>query len=630
MIHFEKNATIVLDTLKRYRYGSRAISMSEHCYSGLRKSMEDEGIALFSQDMALDWCETQVTKIYRSQYRTAIYRLVDVYEQYRVLGSHLLVYAHPSIGYSESIDGYLASISSANRYADVHLNNIRHACTQFCCFAQYNGVCSVEEMDYPILELFDRFMRESGKAYYIKEGLVSGFLKHLANEGRCRIGYALFMHYTPSDKCISLRDLAKKTRLAIENRREESSIFPSDEFYSTISDFKDRLAATEYSKTITDSASYHLTLLYLFLDREGLGYDRVIVEKWFEAVGERLFGSGALVARRTYEMYDDYANEGDILPGHRWKHRDNLYDCLPIWCRMELDPFVEAKIKEGWNESTIDMYRVCNTRFCQFLVSVGVDSFADLTPKIIKQFNLLDRHQTVEAKNAYNSRIRKFLIHLELRHMVREGLHFALPGHAAGGEKIVEILGEEDRERIRRHCEKASTPIELRDAAMLQIGMDMGFRAGDIVSLRLPDIDWKSRSIRIIQEKTGVEHRHPMGIKTGNAIFRYLRDGRYKKTNSDYVFVSTRAPYGSIGMSACRSALKRAGTSTRKFHRTRKTYGSDMLRSGATIAETAELLGHADISNVHKYTSLDAERMRLCPLSLSETDLLPEGRFGYE
>lgn len=225
MIHYEKNATIVLDTLKRYRYGPRAISMSESCYSGLGKSMEDEGIALFSQDMALDWCETQVTKAYRSQYRTAIYRLGDVYERGRVLGSHLLIYAKPSAGYSEGIDGYLASISSAGRYTDVHLNNIRRACTQFCCFAQYNGVCSVEEIDYPILELFDRFQRESGKAYYIKEGLVCGFLKHLADEGLCRIGHSLFMHYTESDKCMSLRDLAGKARRAIENRREESSIF---------------------------------------------------------------------------------------------------------------------------------------------------------------------------------------------------------------------------------------------------------------------------------------------------------------------------------------------------------------------------------------------------------------------
>jgi site-specific recombinase XerD len=630
MKHFKKNAAIVLETLKRCRYGSRALSMSENCYKSLKKSMDDERIILFSRVMALDWCETQVNHSNRRQYRTAIYRLCDVYEYGRVLASHLYIYAQPSASYSAWINNYLASVSATCHYTDIHLKNIRCACTQFCCFAQYNGICSVEEIDYPILELYDHFLRESSKAYYIKEGLVCGFLKHLADEGLCRIGHSLFMHYIESNKCIPLRELTEKSRLAIEERLEESSIFPASEFYLTIPDFKDRLLATGYSKTVTDSAPYHLTLLYLFLDMAGLGYDRTIVEKWFEEVGKRLFSSGLYMARRTYEMYDDYVNEGDILPSHRWKHRNNSYDRLPTWCRIELNPFVEGKIKEGWSESAIDMYRLCNTRFCQFLISVGIDSFAGITPNTMKQFNLLDRHQTMEAKNAYNSRIRKFLIHLELKHLVQEGLHFALPSHFAGGEKIVEVLCQEDRERIRMYCEKASTPIELRDAAILQIGIEMGFRASDIVSLRLSDINWKSRSIRIIPEKTKVEHLHPMSIKMGNIIFRYLRDGRYKNTNSDYVFLNTKAPYDSISALACERALLRAGASTRKFHQTRKTYGSDVLRSGATIAETAELLGHADTSTVHKYTLLDTERMRLCPLSLSETDLFLEGRFGDE
>ena len=49
--------------------------------------------------------------------------------------------------------------------------------------------------------------------------------------------------------------------------------------------------------------------------------------------------------------------------------------------------------------------------------------------------------------------------------------------------------------------------------------------------------------------------------------------------------------------------------------------------SAGTFAETAEMLGHSDTSSVHKYTQLDAERMRLCPLSLSETGLRLDGRY---
>lgn len=630
MVHYEENVTIVIDTLEKYRYGTRAISMSKKCYTQLKLFIEDVGSISFSAEQAQGWCETQVAETYRNQYKLAVYRLNDVYEHGRVWGSHLRIYSQLSDDNAEIMNSYISSVASAGCYTKVHIQNIKYACTRFCCFTQYNGIHSVVGINYQHLERYDRFLRESASAYYIAEGLVAGFLKYLADCGLCRIGYPLFVHYMESDKCTSFKDMTESARLDIESRRKESSIFPPEEFYQSIPHFKERLVASGYSKSFTDLAPYHLTLLFIFLDREKLGYDRMIVERWFGCVGERLFGSGVYLARRTYEMYDDYTREGDVLPGHRWKHGMNSYDLLPSWCREELGAFIEQKKKEGWDKNTIDMYLQCNIRFCQFMISENMNCFDSLTPEIIKHFNISDRHQTMDAKNAYNSRIRKFLIYLELKHAVQGGLHFALCNQAASKERVVETLSEGDRIRIQAYCEKASTPLELRDAAILRIGLEMGFRASDIVSLRLSDIDWRTQSIRIIQEKTRTEHRHPMNTRTGNAIFRYLRDGRRKNIDSDLVFISMRAPYGPATGAACRSALIRAGASTGKFHQTRKTYGSDILRSGATITETAELLGHTDTSNVHKYISLDSDRMRLCPLSLSETDLPLAGRFDYE
>ena len=76
--------------------------------------------------------------------------------------------------------------------------------------------------------------------------------------------------------------------------------------------------------------------------------------------------------------------------------------------------------------------------------------------------------------------------------------------------------------------------------------------------------------------------------------------------------------------------MERAGISAGKVHMFRRTFGSAILNSGATLTETAEMLGHSDTKSVHKYTSLDTERMRLCPLSLSETGLSMDERYGHE
>ena len=171
-------------------------------------------------------------------------------------------------------------------------------------------------------------------------------------------------------------------------------------------------------------------------------------------------------------------------------------------------------------------------------------------------------------------------------------------------------------------------PISVRDAAILLIALDTGLRSSDIVGLKISNIDWKEQCIRIVQQKTGVGRTFPLETSTCNAIYRYLKDVRRRGTCHEALFLSMKAPFGTAPRSACSGALRRAGASTGRVHLIRKTVGSMTMNSGASAEETALLLGHSDTSCVHKYTSLDPERSRLCPLSLAETGLSLEGRYG--
>ena len=76
----------------------------------------------------------------------------------------------------------------------------------------------------------------------------------------------------------------------------------------------------------------------------------------------------------------------------------------------------------------------------------------------------------------------------------------------------------------------------LRDYAIVCIGLTMGFRASDIASLQFENINWKQRIIRLVQQKTGKAIMMPMPVKTGNILFRYLRDGR-PKSSDKHVFI---------------------------------------------------------------------------------------------
>lgn len=490
--YFEQNSDIVITTLERYRYGPRAVSLSMNCYDSLFKYMESSGIICFSPAQAYAWCQSEVPKHIREQSMRAIQRLVDVYKNGRVLGCHLKVYPDPSEAFQQDIDTYIARLEDAGRYTTCHIRNIRHVVTQFCCFVQYNGTEGIENVDFNMLEMYDRYLRESSRAYFINEGLVVRFLEYLSAAGRCRQSFPLYMHYLESSRCTSISSMKDETQKEIESFRTESMDFPADEFFRTFSDFTGRLSNARYSESVINCSRYHLTLLYLFLERSGLGYDHRIAEVWLDECGRQIFGTAFAAARRTLDMYKDYVQEGDVIPLHRRNPRSGKYDNLPGWCRAALDLFLQAKEKEGWTKSTVNMYRACNTSFCGFLADSGVSSFSGLTPAVIKDFNVHDnRHKTPESKNAYNSRIREFLIFLEMKNLITSGLHFSLPNRACGGTKIVETLSSDDKSAIEAYCAAAETPLALRDAAMLMIAINLGLRSCDIAGLLITDINWK-------------------------------------------------------------------------------------------------------------------------------------------
>ena len=136
--------------------------------------------------------------------------------------------------------------------------------------------------------------------------------------------------------------------------------------------------------------------------------------------------------------------------------------------------------------------------------------------------------------------------------------------------------------------------------------------------------------IRIIQSKTKVEHLHPMETGTGNAIFKYLQNGRSRKADNSYLFIAIRAPYGPLKREACSKSMKRAGTTSTDFHRLRRTYATDMLNAGATFQKLRNFWA----IRIHKISINTQHWIRtecaLCPLSLAETGLALEDRYEHE
>ena len=298
-------------------------------------------------------------------------------------------------------------------------------------------------------------------------------------------------------------------------------------------------------------------------------------------------------------------------------------ESLSDWCLVPLKQYLSLLKREGWEKSTIAMQRSSNLRFCRFLCDIGINRFSDVTPQVLQKFNEQDRHSTAEGKAAYNCRIRSFLLYL-----YDEKLYKALPRQSAPRDRIVETLTEDEVCDLWSVDIQTLSPKALRDYAIVCIGLTMGFRASDIVSIRFQDINWKKRSITIIQQKTGKLLEMPMPVRTGNVLFRYLSNAR-PVSSSPYVFILHEAPFNKLERSVCRAALMRflpdRESENKGFHVTRRTFATGLLRGSTKIELISDSLGHSTDGTVHKYLSLDEERMRLCPLSLEETGISWKG-----
>jgi integrase/recombinase XerD len=211
--------------------------------------------------------------------------------------------------------------------------------------------------------------------------------------------------------------------------------------------------------------------------------------------------------------------------------------------------------------------------------------------------------------------LRMFLRFLIAEGKCGVGLDAAIPTPAHWRlASLPRYLQPEEVERLIASCDQASA-VEWRDRAILLLLARFGLRAGDIVHLRLSDIDWKGAWIHVCGK--GRRHtRLPLTQEVGAAIVTYLKKGR-PRTNTDTLFVRCLAPFCAFSSSAVShivdKAFRRAGVarpSRGAAHLLRHSLATSMLRQGASLEDIAPILRHRSIETTQIYAKVDINALR--------------------
>lgn len=180
--------------------------------------------------------------------------------------------------------------------------------------------------------------------------------------------------------------------------------------------------------------------------------------------------------------------------------------------------------------------------------------------------------------------------------------------------RLPKYLESNQMEHLLRKCNR-NTPAGKRDFAILLLLARLGLRAGEIVSMRLDDIDWEAGTLTI-RGKGQREDLLPIPQDVGEAIVAYLRHVRPRCT-SRRVFVRSRAPHRGFtchrAISALvRRAMGRAGLCLPHMgaHVLRHSFATLMLRKGASLAEIGEILRHRLPDTTEIYAKVDLDALR--------------------
>jgi len=185
---------------------------------------------------------------------------------------------------------------------------------------------------------------------------------------------------------------------------------------------------------------------------------------------------------------------------------------------------------------------------------------------------ILERSQQLGSSAAKNctTGIRMFLRFLIADGKCSTGLDAAIPALAHWRlSSLPRYLQSEEVEHVIASCDR-TTRVGRRDRAILLLLARCALRAGDVVQLRLDDIDWKQAWIRV-SGKARSQTLLPLTQEVGDAIIAYIENGR-RANGTDKLFTRSRPPFHGFATHSAvsiivKAAMNRAGVTPAKSRR---------------------------------------------------------------
>ena len=280
------------------------------------------------------------------------------------------------------------------------------------------------------------------------------------------------------------------------------------------------------------------------------------------------------------------------------------------------------KTQKGLNDITICGYSYWVDKFLRFIKyqnEISIPSFG------ISEVDKFIIQESIRLKNTSKrmvaSAIRSFLRYLYLSGKLNSDLSILISyPRQYKFQSLPRVLSQYEIQKILNSIDRR-TKLGLRDYAILILLTTYGLRAGEVIRLKLEDIDWRNETIHISPRKTGKDLWLPLIPQVGNAILKYLK---YSRPNSSFreLFFRAIAPKTALTKSAVSCMVRRhinkigLKVPEQGSRILRHSFATCLIRNGASLKQIADLLGHRNLDSTHIYTKTATEKLREIALDI--------------
>ena len=287
----------------------------------------------------------------------------------------------------------------------------------------------------------------------------------------------------------------------------------------------------------------------------------------------------------------------------------------PSVSREAIDEFCDSLwLEDGLSKNTLDAYRRDMTLYAHWLYQERAKALYETQAEDLNAYFAARNDETKPSSSNRRLAVLKRFFQLALRqHHVTADPCLKLRS-ARQPQRLPKTMSEGQVEALLA-APDVSTPLGLRDRAMIELMYASGLRVSELVTLKSIEVGMNEGVLRVTG-KGSKTRLVPFGEEAGAWMARYLAEARSQILQGqidDALFVTARG--GPMTRQMFWTLIKKyalqAGITVRLSpHTLRHAFATHLLNHGADLRVVQLLLGHADISTTQIYTHVARERLK--------------------